>query len=430
MTRTRCAQGELEGADVGGVTAFLGVPYASSAGRFEPAGAPKSWEGVRDATEVAAVFPQRGEDFTLPGENGPVSMREREDAFLANVWTPSVEGSLPVLMWIHGGGWTKGSASDPAYAGGELAGEAGIVVVSVNYRLGALANLDLPGVSAGNLSVGDVLAALRWTHDTISSFGGDPTNITLAGQSAGAWHAAVLAGMPEAAPLFSKLLIMSAPDSAMLKGRDTRRAARLLLEKLGIEKSPERVRDVDAGRLVRAQRAVEQEMGGLGMQFAPFDTDGFALDGVYARAARGLGERPLLDGVTEKEATFFLADRLSGAPMPLYDLAEHVATKVAFTRENDRLAASCARAWGYRIESGSANPRVGACHCADLPLLLGNFGAWEQDALWAGTDMESLASARDAFRGAVAAFMRTGEPSCASRPDWPAFSGRASRVVF
>lgn len=430
MVMTRCAQGTLEGLDERGVLSFLGVPYATDGGRFKPAGAAKAWEGTRDATQVAPVFPQRVHDFALPGPDGPVPLCQREDAFVANVWTPALAGTHPVLLWIHGGRWAKGSCADPAYSGATFAASHDVVVVSVNYRLGALANLDLPGISEGNLAVGDLLAALRWAHANAAAFGGDAANITLAGQSAGAWYAAVLAGMPQADGLFDKLMLMSAPAPAMLTGRDTRKAARLLLEELGIATSPERIYDIPISRMLEAQAAIEQAMGGLGMQFAPIETAELQLGDVYARAAARLGAKPLLNGVTAQEAAFFLASRMPAVPLPLYQLVERIGSRVMFAAACDKLAASCENAYGYRVQTGSSNKRVQACHCADLPLLFGNFDVWAQDPLYVGTDMSALEGPSQAFRTAVSAFMRTGNPSCGACPDWPVFRNATDRVAF
>ena len=429
-TEARCAQGALRGNDAGEVLEFLGIPYAADGGRFEPARPAEPWDGVRDATRTALVFPQRAQDYALPGPDGPVAMRQREDAFCANVWTPALSGARPVLLWIHGGRWSKGSGADPSNSGAELARAQDVVVVTVNYRLGALANLDLPGVCEGNLAVGDTLAALSWVHDNAAAFGGDPENITLAGQSAGAWHAAVLAGMPQADVLFAKLLLMSAPTPSVLAGRDTRTAARRLLEELGLADEPERIRDVEAGRIVTASAAVERAMGGSGMQFAPFDDETLRLDEVFSRAAAHSQEKPLLDGVTAQEASMFLAGPLAKLPGPLYRKAVDVGTKRMFTKANDELGAQWPGAFGYRVETGSANPRLRACHCADLPLLFGNLGVWAQDPLFAGTDMARLEEPSRAFQSAVGAFMRTGNPSCEARPNWRAFRSAADRVTF
>ena len=145
--------------------------------------------------------------------NKPGEGNQSEDAFHVNVWTPSLTGSRPVLFWIHGGAWVTGGGALPWYRGANLAKNGDVVVVTVSYRLGALGTLYLPGVTDGNMAVGDLLAALKWTKDNIAAFGGDSDNITVAGQSAGAWYTLMLTGHPEASRLFKRSIAMSYPGS-------------------------------------------------------------------------------------------------------------------------------------------------------------------------------------------------------------------------
>jgi para-nitrobenzyl esterase len=180
------AGGRVRGTAVSGGYEFLGLPYAAAPTgklRWRPPQPPAHWEGVRDATQFAPSCPQVRSAFVPPG---PLS----EDCLHLNVYTPTLrrEGNRPVLVWIHGGGFTQDGARN--YDGSKLAAD-GTVVVTIDYRLGALGFLAhpalarRPGGPAGNYGLMDQLAALRWVQRNIAPFGGDPRNVTIAGESAG-----------------------------------------------------------------------------------------------------------------------------------------------------------------------------------------------------------------------------------------------------
>lgn len=210
----RLATGELVGERVGGVCVFRGIPYAAApvgTRRWQPAGTPQAWQGVRRANEFGSPALQ-GETFTSRSE-------QSEDCLFLNVWTPveaSVQEKLPVLFWIHGGAFIQGSGAQPRYDGTELA-RRGVVVVTINYRLGPLGIFAHPALTAesspddplGNYSLLDMIAALRWTRDNISAFGGDPSNVTISGSSAGGTSCLFLMGIPQAHGLFHKAIIHS-----------------------------------------------------------------------------------------------------------------------------------------------------------------------------------------------------------------------------
>src|SRR5690625_550331 len=210
--------------DVAGtpVDAYLGMPYGEDTGgenRFA-APVPKSpWDGVFSATEPGAACPQ----VPLSVADGPGSP-ESEDCLVLNVWTPAAENTgadLPVLVFIHGGGFLVGTATDAPAApdagwynldGRFLAAEQGLVVVSFNYRLGAFGFLGGLPDFAGNYGILDQQLALRWVQDNIASFGGDPANVTLMGESAGGTSVAVHAfAAPDSSDLFRRAIIESNP---------------------------------------------------------------------------------------------------------------------------------------------------------------------------------------------------------------------------
>ena len=210
----RIDAGSLVGVTADGVTAFLGVPYAAPPVgdlRWRPPQAPIAWNAVRHAEAFAPACPQVG--VSMPGEPAPSS---DEDCLYLNVWSPGPMGAgRPVMVWIPGGGYTNGSAALPLYWGDRLA-RRGVVVVTLNYRLGALGFLAHPELSAesgaassGNYGLMDQLAALRWVQRNVAAFGGDPANVTVFGQSAGAMSISLLMASPQATGLFHRAIAQS-----------------------------------------------------------------------------------------------------------------------------------------------------------------------------------------------------------------------------
>src|SRR5688572_301132 len=186
------SSGKLEGIAKDGVTAFRGVPFASAPvgpRRFGPPLPVQPWSGVRMADTWGSIAPQAPLIGALAYETGPQS----EDCLSLNVFTPGCDdGRRPVMVWIHGGSFVSGSGSTPMYAGRRLATRGDVVVVTVNYRLGALGFLahedlrDPETGTIGNAGLLDQVAALEWVRDNIAGFGGDPSQVTVFGESAGA----------------------------------------------------------------------------------------------------------------------------------------------------------------------------------------------------------------------------------------------------
>src|SRR2546425_2111584 len=203
-------QGQVRGHVSDGVAAFKGIPYAAppfGPNRFQPPRPPERWDGVRDALEYGRVAPQPpyAPPFDqLLGDQG----RPGEDCLNLNVWTPdpSTRG-LPVMVWIHGGSFVRGSGSLPIYDGSAFARD-GIVCVTINYRLGADGFLFL-GDGIANRGLLDQLAALTWVQENIEAFGGNPQRVTIFGESAGAFSVATLLSMPRAQGLFHRAIAQS-----------------------------------------------------------------------------------------------------------------------------------------------------------------------------------------------------------------------------
>jgi para-nitrobenzyl esterase len=218
----RTAAGLISGVPsrVKGVTAFKGIPFAAppvGALRWKPAEPAAAWSGLRAADRFGPVCIQPHQPQRVPNNRAvdlPDSPPMSEDCLYLNVWTPArtARAKLPVMVWIFGGAYTEGSGSSPHDAGGPLAAK-GVVVVTFNYRLGALGFLahreltaESPHHASGNYALTDALAALQWVQHNIAAFGGDPANVTIFGESAGAAISAALVGSPLAAGLFRRAI--------------------------------------------------------------------------------------------------------------------------------------------------------------------------------------------------------------------------------
>ena len=206
--------GKLQGTQKDTVSVWKGIPFAqppSGLLRFRAPQPLEGWTGVREATQFGAISPQTSEGSfgTLPG---PMS----EDCLTLNIWSPSADDARrPVMVWIHGGSFVTGSGSTPWYNGTSFATQGDVVVVTLNYRLGALGFLYLAEyageeyATSGNNGLLDQIAALTWVRENIAAFGGDPDNVTVFGESAGAMSIGALLAMPAAHGLFKRAILQS-----------------------------------------------------------------------------------------------------------------------------------------------------------------------------------------------------------------------------
>jgi para-nitrobenzyl esterase len=244
------AGGRVRGVWRDDLWSFSGIPYARAPEgdlRWHPPQPPVQWTGVRDASSFGPIAPQRVAESGITSPADPASDAVRsEDCLTLNVWTPEIPEDptgepgrgRPVMVWIHGGGFTSGSGSVFLYRGGPLVRHGGVVVVTINYRLGALGflghrKMQDPDGFVGNWGLHDQVAALRWVRDHIAQFGGDPGSVTLFGESAGAFSVAALMGAPSAVGLFRRAVVQSG-GVHMHTIAEAERAADRLAETLGV----------------------------------------------------------------------------------------------------------------------------------------------------------------------------------------------------
>jgi para-nitrobenzyl esterase len=242
------ASGRVSGLTADGVHVFKGIPYGAStagANRFLPPSPPAPWAGVRNATAYAgrspqaAANPQRPELATVWG---PVdTLSEGEDCLTVHVWTPGLDnGKRPVMVWLHGGAFSWGSANSPRYDGTNLARRNDIVMFAVNHRLNIFGHLDLSSVggerfaASGNAGVLDLVLALEWVREHAERFGGDPGNVTIFGQSGGGGKVSAVLAMPCARGLFHKAIVQSGASVRFAERERTTRLADAVLKQLGL----------------------------------------------------------------------------------------------------------------------------------------------------------------------------------------------------
>ncbi|GAA3198801.1 carboxylesterase/lipase family protein [Microbacterium terregens] len=463
------APGRVRGFWRDGSAAFLGIPFAQAPVgdlRFAAPVPPEPWDGVRDALEYGATAHREkpGEVTLIPEPSVP------GDATLnVNVFTPAPgdPGELPVIVYIHGGGYTEGSPASPWYDGAAFNRD-GVVTVTLSYRLGFDGFGHIAGAPS-NRGVRDWLAALEWVRENISAFGGDPGRVTIAGQSAGGGAVLTLLGMPAAQGLFSAAWAMS-PALADVPPERARTLSAKLANLAGVAPTRDGFAGVPEAKLVELQRGAassdsKDRLAGLravlvdGLPWGPMvDGDLIKTSTVDAlRAGVGAGI-PLVVGSTDDEFTM-LADRVKNklrlvpASFALGLLGVPPGTRAAYLRDNAaqrrkgtaavlgryatdavfragvvRVAEARAQAatWVYRFEWPS--PVIGwACHCLDVPFWFDCLDAGV-GALAGDHPPRALAAA---VHGSAVAFARDGEPGWRAWSTMPGstriFGGEPSR---
>jgi para-nitrobenzyl esterase len=416
--------GEVRGETVNGVARFLGIPYAASptgALRFQPPAPLAAWDGVRECVAFGPTPPKPDYaapfDTLLPEPNIP-----GDDWLTLNVWTPALTGDRPVMVWIHGGAFSNGNSAVRMYDGYAFARD-GVVLVTVNYRLGVDGFALLPDAPP-NRGLLDQVAALEWVRDNIAAFGGDPANVTIFGESAGAMSVSTLLGMPAARGLFHRVIAQSGAAQVGATPQDARLVTGELSAALGFEATAASLAELDLDKLIEAQAAVRDAMAaapdparfGLSvvstsMAFIPVvDGEILPVHPLAALAAGAGSDVPLLAGTnTEEFRLFFVPNGLAAmvtdetlaaftAPLgidpavaALYraNRPEASAGDVLCALVTDRffrlptLAAAEARASAggpaatYLYEFGWRSPvqDLGAAHAIEIPFVFDNLAA-------------------------------------------------------
>ena len=454
--------GRLRGEQVSGVNIFRGVPFAEPPVgplRFRAPVKVKSWTGTHDATQFAAAAMQAGE----------AGIQQSEDCLYLNIWAPTGKGPFPVYVWIHGGGFTGGYSFAPIFDGTELA-KAGIILVTVAYRLGVFGFLDLEPLlgaeyaGSANNGVRDLIEALTWVQKNIAAFGGDPARVTVGGQSAGAKLTDVLLGVPSAQPLFNQAISESGGAERVAEHASSLAVARGFRETWSsrTENKTASLLRAPAAQLIEAQQhfiemwpqhfPLRVEIDGALLPRRPIDTIG----DLTAATGGSMLRKRLLIGTNREESASFLG------PHPAHDpgsadlgnlsvdqfekvLHKYRAVYPQMTDEQIRIRAATAEeywvpstrvadafvkgggtAWMYRLDyAESIGPLRGyAHHSLELHLV------WDRPSARAENTAAEAELAREMDHAWIA-FLRGEAPASARLPKWPEY-GTSTRdtMVF
>ena len=484
--------GRVRGVWRGDLWSFSGIPYARApegALRWRPPQPPVSWDGVRDASSFGPIAPQAvaAAGITSPSDPG-ADDAQSEDCLTLNVWTPEIPENpetgkgtgRPVMVWIHGGGFTSGSGSVFLYRGGQLTRNGDVVVVTINYRLGALGFLGHRGLAdpdglVGNWGLHDQVAALQWVRDHIAQFGGNPDLVTIFGESAGGFSVASLMGTPSASGLFRRAIVQSG-GAHVHSIAEAERTADRLLTTLGVAAWDRALLEsIPPADLLAATEEVAKRRPDPGLLPLPFlpVVDGVFLPQHPRRAVEeGMASGvELLIGTNRDELTLFglgqpelLAFDEAGLVRWAANAAPDVPTDelIAGYREARRSRSEdtdirsltvalgsdgvfrwpslqLAAAQGTRRtptyvylfdwESPAFGGMLGSCHALELPFV---FGVVHVPAvqLFTGASPEAELLSEH-MQGAWLAFARTGNPSRPGLEEWPTWEPRKrSTMIF
>jgi len=472
-------KGRIEGEPGRGVQVFKGIPYAQPPVgplRFQAPQAVKRWRGVRLARAYGPAAPQIGPvNRLIRTVIGAAGSKQSQDCLYLNVFTPAADkGRRPVMVWIHGGAFILGSGSTPLYHGARLARRGDVVVVTINYRLGALGFLSWQNLCEeatrppSNVGIRDQIAALQWVRENIDRFGGDPENVTIFGESAGAMSAATLLAVPSAQGLFQRAILQSGAAHNVSSPRVAANVSASFVEAIGITGPAEKeLAELPVTRLMGAQARTSARIGledGV-MAWQPCVDGDLIPEQPLQAIARGAGSKvPLLLGTNRDEFKLFMvADRVRlddrrleerlrrmlpdfdsrGEPLVARALETYSRTVgrrgrdaserwAAFqgdrifhypaTRLGDLHADRQPSTWAYLFEWAPpfVGRAIGACHGIELPFVFGGVRtALGRAGLLVNPSAQRLCTR---MQDAWVAFARSGDPGHEGLPDWPAYS--------
>jgi len=474
-------EGKLRGIAETKVATFRAVPYAApplGRLRFAPPEPHPGWSGVRDAIKDGPAPPQLPSRLEKVMGRVDFAQGQGEDCLTLTIAAPlplEAGAKRPVMVFFHGGAWMSGAGSLPLYSGAELARAGGVIVVGVNYRLGVLGYLDVDGMpgsgSGANFGLLDHVAALAWVRDNIASFGGDPANVTIFGQSAGGGSIAALMEMPAAVKLFRRAILQSAAIMKPVPRAAARTVTDTVLKALGLERAKlAALRDVPAEKILDAQRAAVMA---LGKPSDPTPLYRMVKDdaaqkydtpaGIAAGTARGID---IMIGTTRDEVHAFFVGNEALAKIDKPTMAEALrraggdraeAIVEAYAKRHPKLSPAelfatirtdgmfrlpsidfaekqgqqNAKAYLYRFDwQPTPEAPYRAAHCIELPFTFGNFADWDAapvpPTMLAGGNRGTMQRLAKTMQGAWIAFARSGNPNHPGMPEWKPFS-RAER---
>jgi para-nitrobenzyl esterase len=450
----------------GSIQVFRGIPYAEAPvgeRRFKPPVPRTPWTDTLVAEHAGPLAPQNPSplESMLGAGQPPIG----DDCLSLNIWTPQADGKgRPVLFWIHGGAFVTGTGSTPWYDGSAFARHHDVVVVTINYRLGALGFLHLADLfgdewaGSGNLGILDQSLALRWTSENIAAFGGDPGNITIFGESAGGMSVATQLGLPASQGLFRRAIAQSGAAGHVHTRETATKVAERVLEVLDV-RDPAALQQVPTADILAAQEKVNLErsdIAGGGLPFMPC-VDGTVLPVGPQQAVRDGHARgvDLLLGTNLDEMTLFtlmdpalsslddgaLARRFGGL------FGEERAMEALDAYRKDRSDATPGDLWNaalsdrvFRVpavrladaqhtngstyvylftwESTAFDGRLRSCHALEIPFVWDNLDQTGV-AFLTGPITDEMRALATTMNEAWAAFARTGNPSTPTLADWP-----------